>query len=226
MTIVLRIILIYFASNCVVLADLETQTPGKSLQQESAEALSVISDQASSLDTDSGNRDDSPATHENSQKNSSIAPSLQDSFSSNQSTMTGIGAKRTTVAGAGSGVGLGSGVSTANPLTVVGGLLFVLLLIFVLAWLIRRMGGLPMMGGHSMKVVSALSVGTREKVVLIELGEQQLLLGVAPGRVTHLKSFEHKVIESAPVNSDFSSAMKKMLHKNKLQESDNTAGGL
>mgnify|MGYP000383068744 CR=1 FL=1 len=44
--------------------------------------------------------------------------------------------------------------------------------------------------GQSMRVVSAISVGTRERVVLVQVGEQQLVLGVAPGRVNLLQQID------------------------------------
>ena len=109
---------------------------------------------------------------------------------------------------------VGSGVVTTNPLSVVGGLLAVVLLIFFLAWLMRRVAGIPTMGGHQMKVVAALAVGAREKIVLVDVGGQQILVGVAAGRVSHLQSFEQPVLESPAGNSDFSSAMKKILQNN------------
>jgi hypothetical protein len=40
------------------------------------------------------------------------------------------------------------------------------------------------------------------------------LVGVAAGRVSHLQSFEQPVLESPVGNSDFSSAMKKILQNN------------
>ena len=108
----------------------------------------------------------------------------------------------------------GSGVVTTNPLSVVGGLLAVVLLIFFLAWLMRRVAGIPTMGGQQMKVVAALAVGAREKIVLVDVGGQQILVGVAAGRVSHLQSFEQPVLDSPVGNSDFSSAMKKILQNN------------
>lgn len=107
---------------------------------------------------------------------------------------------------------LGGGLVKADPVTVIGGLLLVLLLIVAIAWLMRRMGGMASLGGQSMKIVAALSVGTREKVLLIEVGDKQILLGVAPGRVSCLQSFESPVIDSKPAQgSDFSSTIKQLL---------------
>lgn len=67
-----------------------------------------------------------------------------------------------------------------------GGLLFILALILGGAWLFKRYGSLPMGGKGLVKVIGGASVGARERVVLIEVENTRLLLGVAPGQVRTL----------------------------------------
>ncbi len=74
------------------------------------------------------------------------------------------------------------------------GLIVVIGLIFALAWLLRRYSNLPGQNKR-LQVVAALPLSAREKVVLIQAGEQQLLLGVAPGRVNLLASYDEPLIE-------------------------------
>ena len=73
-------------------------------------------------------------------------------------------------------------------LQMLAGFAFVLLLLIGALWLLRRLGP----GQHSAhrlaKVVGAVSVGTRERVVLVEVGETLLVLGVAAGNVRTLHS--------------------------------------
>lgn len=115
--------------------------------------------------------------------------------------------------------GAGSGIVAADPIAVVGGLLAVIVLIIVTAWLMRRVGGVQAFGGQSMKVLAALSVGAREKVVLVDVAGTQILLGVAPGRVSHLQTFEQPVVSDRPdQRGDFTATIKKLLH-NKSGES-------
>ena len=66
------------------------------------------------------------------------------------------------------------------------GLVAVVALIIGLAWVMRRLGGVPGSAAGSLRVLAGLSMGTRERVVLIQVGETQLLIGVAPGRVQTL----------------------------------------
>lgn len=86
------------------------------------------------------------------------------------------------------------------------GLALVVFVILVLAWLLRRVSNLHQ-SHQKMKVISTLSLGTRERAVLIEIGDRQLLLGVASGNVSLLKSFPEKVI-TAPAKSEFSKTFK------------------
>lgn len=72
-------------------------------------------------------------------------------------------------------------------LRALGGLAAVLATFAAFAWLMRRFapGGMKRQG-HLLRTVAALSVGQKENVVVVEIGEQWLVLGVAPGRVQML----------------------------------------
>jgi flagellar protein FliO/FliZ len=85
-----------------------------------------------------------------------------------------------------------SAASTAGSLThTMGALLAVLGLIFVLAWLLRRVQNLrPGGGATSLSVQGGLQVGARERVLWVRAGETHLLIGVAPGRVQTLHVFD------------------------------------
>jgi flagellar protein FliO/FliZ len=84
-----------------------------------------------------------------------------------------------------------------------GGLVFSLLLIvgliLALGWLARRMPGFG--GGAASKtglrLVASLPVGARERVVVVEVGGTQLLLGVGAGGVRTLHTLDEPLPESA-----------------------------
>nr|WP_286206654.1 flagellar biosynthetic protein FliO [Thauera linaloolentis] len=65
------------------------------------------------------------------------------------------------------------------------GLAVVIALLLACLWLIRRLAA-PRGSAAAIKVLGAAAVGPRERVVLVRLGEQVLVLGVAPGSVTKL----------------------------------------
>ncbi len=66
------------------------------------------------------------------------------------------------------------------------GLLFVLALIAGLGWSVARLRGIAPTAQAPVKVIGAASVGTRERVVVVEVGGQWLVVGVAAGGVTLL----------------------------------------
>lgn len=70
------------------------------------------------------------------------------------------------------------------------GLGLVLALIAVVAWIAKRM--LPALGGQQsvLRVVSSVSVGARERVVVLEVGDRWLVVGVAPGQVRPIANME------------------------------------
>ena len=116
---------------------------------------------------------------------------------------------------------VGSRVVRTSPFTVVGGLLLIVLLIVAIAWMMKKLGGVNMLGNNAMRVVAALSVGNREKVLLVEVGDKQILLGVAPGRVSHLQSFDEPIISQAS-NGDqsqpnFANTINQLLGKQRPQ---------
>jgi flagellar protein FliO/FliZ len=86
----------------------------------------------------------------------------------------------------------------ASVLQMMFGLAVVIALLFASLWLIRRLSA-PR-GGTAIKVLAAAAVGPRERVVLIELGEQVLVLGVAPGSVTRLHDMKRSELP-VPVNA-------------------------
>ena len=66
------------------------------------------------------------------------------------------------------------------------GLLIVLGLIAALAWGLRRFGRVPMGGRGAVQVLGGVSLGSRERAVLLSVGDTRLLVGVAPGQVRTL----------------------------------------
>lgn len=104
-------------------------------------------------------------------------------------------------------------VSAAQVGQVVVGLLVVLALIIGLAWLARNVLRIQPQGRGKLRVLGGLSIGSRERVVLVQAGEQQLLLGVAPGRVQTLHVLDEPIAEepaAAPANTGFAAVLQRL----------------
>lgn len=102
------------------------------------------------------------------------------------------------------------------------GLLVVVAAILLCAWLARRVQGLQGMNSQAMKVVAVLSVGQRERVVLVDVAGQQLLLGITPQSVRTLHVFDEPVIHPRDGGGDFASKLQSMLSRG---ASGTTPGG-
>lgn len=77
-------------------------------------------------------------------------------------------------------------IGIGNFLQMAFGLLIVVGAILAMAWAIRRMGYVQARVSGAMKVLGGVSLGQRERVVLMQVGEQQLLVGIAPGNIRTL----------------------------------------
>lgn len=86
-------------------------------------------------------------------------------------------------------------VNASTLLQTIFGLIFVLAIIVFLGWLLKRSQYFHAAHHGQLKVLGAISLGTREKAVLIQVGEQQILLGVTPQQINTL----HTLPEPLPV---------------------------
>jgi flagellar protein FliO/FliZ len=96
------------------------------------------------------------------------------------------------------------------------GLILVLGLILGLAWLLKRLpgAGLGIRPNEQLRVVSMLSVGTKERVMVIEVGKEQLLIGVTAGGITALHALPEPLPPApAPTMPNFAELLAKRLRK-------------
>ncbi len=105
-----------------------------------------------------------------------------------------------------------SPVGMETLFSTVGGLLLILVLIFGIAWAFKRYTHLPKGRGQNMRVVGGVSLGPRERVVVVEIDDTRLVLGVAPGRVQTLHVLNEKKSEA----SDFADQLKNELKGEQL----------
>ncbi|MDR3396880.1 MAG: flagellar biosynthetic protein FliO [Pandoraea sp.] len=78
------------------------------------------------------------------------------------------------------------------------GLVLVLALLFGLAWLAKRFGLQRPMGGGNVRIIGSASVGQRERVVVVEVAGDWIVLGVAPGQVRSLHVIDADRVADMP----------------------------
>ncbi len=89
-------------------------------------------------------------------------------------------------------------------LQLVSGLGVVLLSTAVLAWLLKRINRLPNRDLKDLELIASLSVGQRERVVIVRAGTTNLVLGVAPGSISKLGEIHPSPIADQREASDTS----------------------
>ena len=115
---------------------------------------------------------------------------------------------------------------TASLLKVTAGLLLVIVAIFASAWFYRRFGNLSPVANDALRIIGGLSIGQKEKIVLLQVGDEQLLVGVAPGSIQKLHVLEKPIPVSSNAdmkNADFASQLGRAigLQKNKNAQDKN-----
>jgi len=89
---------------------------------------------------------------------------------------------------------------SASPFRVVFGLLIVLGVIGAFAWLMKRFNN-SKIGGHSVaKIVGGVNLGSRERLVVVELAGHWIVTGVTPGNINSLGNFKISDFEHANPN--------------------------
>lgn len=94
---------------------------------------------------------------------------------------------------------------------LVGGLVLVLGLILVLAWILRRLPTTQVQGRQAIEILAVRSLGARERLVLVQLGEEQILIGVAPSGIRHLHTLKTNldVVPAQAWSGDFASLLRR-----------------
>jgi len=96
---------------------------------------------------------------------------------------------------------------------LIGGLTLVIVAILVFAWLLRRLsGGAMMQGRQVIDVLAVKSLGMRERLVLVQVGGDQILLAMTPAGIRHVHTLTQTVdpslcVESATV--DFAALLRR-----------------
>lgn len=108
-------------------------------------------------------------------------------------------------------------VPAGSVLTQVGSTLgAILLLILIIGWLVKRLGFAPKNSRNNLlNVRASCSLGARERVVVIEVDNQCLVLGVTSQNITHLHTFTAPPSEAEPVakKQDFSQIFKQVVQQ-------------
>lgn len=95
-------------------------------------------------------------------------------------------------------------------------LLLVVSVILALAWLAKRMPGIGSGGGNpSLKIIGSLALGPRERVVVVAVGDTQLLLSTGPHGTRALHTLEQPLPAATTPPSPFAQVLAQQFGRKK-----------
>ncbi|WP_435628391.1 flagellar biosynthetic protein FliO [Candidatus Ferrigenium straubiae] len=92
-------------------------------------------------------------------------------------------------------------VSSGNIMQIIFSLLLVLAAIVLVAWLLKRMNIVQQGSGYPLKVLGGVSIGQRERIVLVEVNDTWLVVGVGPGQIRTLHTLQKAEIPAADLQA-------------------------
>lgn len=113
--------------------------------------------------------------------------------------------------------------SSSQLANLIGGLALILVLIYGLSWFVKRFTQGGFMHNPNMKIISTMPLGTRERLVLIDVAGKQLLLGVTANQINSLHVFDEPLVQpeqSPPAASEFSQKLMAILQQKNFTSPD------
>jgi flagellar protein FliO/FliZ len=93
-------------------------------------------------------------------------------------------------------------VSSGGILQIIVSLLLVLAAIVLVGWMLKRMNVAQQGAGKALKVLGGVAIGQRERLMLVEVDNTWLVIGVGPGQIRTLHTLDKPLnaadVEEAP----------------------------
>jgi len=111
-------------------------------------------------------------------------------------------------------------VSSGSIVQIIFSLLLVLAAIVLVAWLLKRMNVAQQGQGNLLKVLGGTSIGQRERIVLVEVKDTWLVVGVGPGQIRTLHTIpkpeesnpDPQSLETQPAEGKFANLLSSIIN--------------
>ncbi len=113
--------------------------------------------------------------------------------------------------------------ATTAPTTSLGGsflqmlfgLALVLVLLFSGLWVLKKLTGSGIQSNNLVRVIGATAIGTRERIVVVEMGQTWLVLGVTPNSINTLAEMPRQALppSNTPSPADFAGWLRNTLNR-------------
>jgi flagellar protein FliO/FliZ len=109
-------------------------------------------------------------------------------------------------------------VGSGSIMQIMFSLLLVIAAIVLVAWLLKRMNITRQGTGSQLKVISGVTIGQRERIVLVEIEDTWLVIGVGPGQIRTLHTLQKSGLPSEALSNTqqavpFNAWLKKFIEK-------------
>lgn len=115
---------------------------------------------------------------------------------------------------------------SAGLLQIATALMLVVALVLAAAWVMRRLGPLNAGNKIHLKIIGGISVGNREKIMVVEVADQWLILGVTANSINNLGSLpkQEEFVDSLALgpSDPFSTWLRRTLDKRSKERPDNS----
>ena len=99
-----------------------------------------------------------------------------------------------------------------DAMSMIISLLMVLALIIASAWILKKFN-LANKSVSGMQVISSLPLGHKEKLVVVQVADEQLLLGVSGQQINLIKVLEKPLELTSPLSSDIGQTINRFMAK-------------
>lgn len=108
-------------------------------------------------------------------------------------------------------------ISSPYLLKLTGGLILVVLVIFLLAWLVKKFNLNQQSHNGMIRIIAGLPLGTRDRIVLLQIGDEQILLGLTPGRIEKLHTLAQplEAPDAPAVTASFAGKLNQLMNERK-----------
>jgi len=95
------------------------------------------------------------------------------------------------------------GISGADLFRMLGSLALVVALMLAMLWGLRQLQSKinSQNSGRRLQIIESLSVGTRQKVALIRVGEREVLIGISPTQINGIASWPDGDLPASDANN-------------------------
>jgi flagellar protein FliO/FliZ len=96
---------------------------------------------------------------------------------------------------------------------LVGGLVLVIVMILVFAWFLRRLPGINTTEAPVIEILAVRAIGARERLVLVQVGTEQILIGATAAGLSHLHTLKIPLViapQTMPPTNEFAKLLKQL----------------